>query len=246
MDKFSTELIAQLEDALRYPDRQRALLQQQETLREIMNHIPARQWLFEQARQTQVCAQAEKARLLIIRIVLSPAFIWHGGDSGLSPEVYEEALARTLEWFSGNLERYVPERASFVTWFNNKLKWTIADVRAEMDKDQQLKEPPHRSENGELLDPLDNIPTPNPDYWQETIQSWLILIQSDLILRNCRMQNAPNINGQNVLTHILQMLRESGEFSWDAIAQTYNIEPSALRRFCRTRCFPRFKQLWSK
>lgn len=245
MDKLSAELIAQLEDALKYPEQQRALLQQPEKLREIMNHIPARQWLFEQACQTTVGTQAAKARLLIIRIVQSPTLIWHGGDRTLSPEIYEEALARTQEWFSRNFDRYVPESASFVTWFNNQLKWKIADVQKEIARDQKLREPP-QSSDGELFDPLDLIPAPDPDRWQETIQNWLALIQNDSALRSCRMQNSPHVNGQILLTQILQELYDSGEFSWEAIAQTHNVDSSMLRRFCRTRCFPHFKRLWSK
>lgn len=236
MDKFSAELIAQLEDALRYPDRQRILLQQPEKLREIMNSIPARQWLFEQACQTGAGAQAEKARLLIIRIVQSPAQIWHGGDRSLSPEVYEEALARTLEWFCNNFESYVPESASFVTWFNNHLKWRIRDLLPKSADAKTLSNPEH----------LDRIPAPDPDGWEETIENWLELIENDAFLSNCRMQNSPHINGKDLLTQILQELRDSDEFSWETIAQKLGVEPSTLRRFCRTRCFPRFKQLWSE
>lgn len=246
MDEFSAESITQLEDALRYPNVQRTLLQNATRLRELMNDIPARRWLFEQACQTENKAQATKARLLIIRILQSPSQIWYGGGSHLSLEIYEEALARTWEWFNRNFQSYIPERASFVTWFNHHLKWRIIDVQQEIDLGNKNRIHPCQGENGEMIDPLGIIPAANHQDWQETIRDWLELVQNDAMLRNCRMQNAPAVNGQDLLTRILQELLDSGEFCWQAIAQTYNVEPSSLRRFCRTRCTPRFQELWAR
>jgi hypothetical protein len=241
MDEFSAELIAQLETALRDSTQQRVLLQQRETLREIINDIPARQWLFEQACQTDNCAQAKKARLLIIRIMQSSSQLSRGRSS--PSEVYEEALARTWEWFSRNFYSYSPKSASFVTWFNNHLEWRMIDVQDEIDRERQNRKHPYVAENGETIDPLDIIPTPDLDRWEKTITNWLTLVQSDAALLKCRMQDTPHVNGQILLAQILQELRDSGEFCWETIAQIHNIEPSSLKRFCRNRCFPRFKQL---
>ncbi|MBW4661691.1 MAG: hypothetical protein KME15_23725 [Drouetiella hepatica Uher 2000/2452] len=246
MDEFSTELIAQLEDALRHPIRQQLLLQQREKLQEIINHGFVRRWLFEQTYQTQNSAWAKKARLLIVRILQSSNQIWRGGSSSVLPEYYEEALTRTWEWFSNNLESYDPERASFVSWFNHHLKWRIIDVQREMTQAQQRREHPFVTESGEVIDPLEIVPAPDADRWQETIHIWLELVQNDDVLHSCRMRNAPHVNGQDLLTQILQKLHELGEFSWEAIAQTYDVDPSSLKKFCRIRCFPRFRKLWAE
>jgi hypothetical protein len=246
MDEFSAKLIAQLEEALRHPASQQLLLQQRETLQAIINDYFARRWLFEQACQTDNSVQAKKTRLLIVRILQSSNQIWRGGSGGVLPEHYEEALARTWEWFSNNLDRYEPERASFVSWFNHHLNWRIIDVQREMTQTKQRREHAVVTESGEVIDPLETFPAPDPDRWQETINIWLELLQTDDVLYSYRMQNAPHVNGQDLLTQILQKLRDLGEFSWEAIAQIYDVEPSSLKRFCRIRCFPHFRKRWTE
>ena len=178
MDEFSTDLIAQLEDALGHPMKQQLLLQQREKLQVMINHKAVRRWLFEQACQTHNAVRSRKTRLLIVRILQSSNQIWRGGG-GVLPEHYEEAIARTWEWFSNNLESYDSERASFVHWFNHHLNWRIIDIQREMTQAQQRRQQPFVGESGETLDPLENIPAPDPDRWKETIALWLELVKTD-------------------------------------------------------------------
>ncbi|WP_427158896.1 hypothetical protein ACQFX9_23450 [Aliinostoc sp. HNIBRCY26] len=235
--------IGWLEAAFSNPIEKSRLLQQPKKLQEIMNDVPARQWLWEQACQSNDLTLANQAKDFIIMMMKSSRLIWCGGGK-ISPDIYEEALSRTWEWFSKEMSlAYNPERASFVTWFNQKLKFRILDVIREQEKEDKRKyHLPIDEENHEWIYP----PAPEPELWHETIQEWLDLIQNNPhSLRNCRMQNHPDVNCQFLLIHILQTLRDSGDFSWDALAQKYQIESSALKRFCKTRCFPIFKQLLS-
>lgn len=230
-------LIGLLQAALNNPSEKSRLLQQPEMLRKIMNNIPARQWLFEQVCQTNDPSQVKK---LIIDMMSSSKLIWHGG--GISPDVYSEALSRTWVWFTEHLcSRYKPALASFVTWFNQRLKGMIQDVIRERAKEERRRlNLPADEEDHEWIYP----PAPEPDRWHETIQEWLELVQNNpQMFKSCRMQSHPHVNCQDLLIQILKVLRDSGEFSWNAIAQNYQVEPSVLRRFCQTRCFPRFKQL---
>lgn len=242
-NKFSTlPLIGLLEAALNNPIEKSKLLQQPENIRKIMNNIPARQWLFEQAYQINDLNRAKQTKDFIIAMMKSSRLIWYGG---ISPDVYDEALSRTWVWFVEDFGEYNPDLASFVTWFNQKLKWKIQDVIREIAEKRKLLSRLKKDEEirvstnfpvikeKECIDP----PAPEPNHWHETIQKWLELVQGTPRLRDCRMQNHPHVNCQVLLIYILEVLRNSGEFSWNAIAQNYEVEQSALRRFCKTQCF---------
>ncbi|MBD2196071.1 MULTISPECIES: hypothetical protein [Calothrix] len=235
-DLKESPLIGLLEAALNNSMARSRLLQQQKTLQEIMNDIPARQWLFAQLSQAE---NPERVKDFIIAMMKSSRLIWNGAR--ISPDVYSEALSRTWVWFMENLGQYQPTTASFVTWFNQKLRWIIHDViRQKADEERRRLNAVTDAENHQWMEP----PAPDPDRWDETIQEWLDLLQNHpQAFKNCRMQSYPQVNCQILLIHILKVLQDSGNFSWNAIAQEYAIEPSALRRFCRTRCFSHLKQL---
>jgi hypothetical protein len=239
---ISAPLIGLLQDALNHPIERSRLLQQPERLQEIMNNIPTRRWLFEQACQPDVLNRDYQARDLIITMMQSSRLLWHGGI--ISPEVYHEALSRTWEWFARHFQTYNPERASFITWFNRKLGWMIQDVIQEIaiEEGRRLR-PSTNVDDSEWIYP----PAPDADRWNETIHEWLALVQNHPhLFRACQLQNSPHVNCQVLLIQILTVLLDSGEFSWKSIAQDYAVEALVLRNFCKRRCLPRFKQLLSE
>jgi hypothetical protein len=238
-DDSNSPLIGLLQAAIHSPIERSKLLQQPEILRDIMNNIPARRWLFEQACGSDHPNQATD---FIVAMMLSSRLIWRGGK--ISPHVYSEALSRTWKWFIEHLQDYDPEKASFVTQFNCKLKWMIQDVIQEIADEQKKR---FSCKDGEEDNDWIYPPAPPSDRWHETVQEWLELVQnpSHRFIHD-RMQCRSYINCQVVLTQILTVLRDSGEFSWDVVAQNYHIKPPALKRFCRTRCFSRFKQVLSE
>ncbi|BAY21005.1 hypothetical protein NIES2100_07500 [Calothrix sp. NIES-2100] len=237
-DFSDSSVISLLQAALSNSMARSRLLQQQKTLQEIINDLPARQWLFEQLCQAD---NPNQVKDFIITMMKSSRLIWNGAR--ISPDIYSEALSRTWIWFMENLGKYNPEKASFVTWFNQKLRWTIQDVIREQADEERRRLTPTQEEDREWIYP----PAPEPDRWYETIQEWRELVQNyPHIFKDCRMQSHPHVNCQVLLMHILNVLQDSGEFSWNAIAQEYAVEATALRRFCRTRCFPRLRQLLSQ
>ncbi|MBH8571805.1 hypothetical protein I8752_01925 [Nostocaceae cyanobacterium CENA369] len=235
----NSPLIGLLQAALNYPIESSRLLQQPKKLQEIMNDIPARQWIFEQACQTDNLNQAKRAKDLIINMMRSSRSIWQG--RGILPDVYSEALSRTWIWFMEHFDEYNPALAGFVTWFNQKLRWIIQDVIQERATEQGRRlNLPADEEDNESIYP----PAPKPDRWHETIQEWLELVGNNSHqLSNCRMQSHPHVNCHVLLIDILKVLGNSGEFSWDDLAQKYGVELLALKRFCKTRCFPLFRKL---
>jgi hypothetical protein len=164
----------------------------------------------------------------------------------MPPDVYEEALARTWVWFGENFHRYDPEQASFVTWFNNKLKWVIREVIREQAVEQGRRIQSLKDSDGEVIDLADFLPAPDLDRWEETLQEWMDLVQQDSgkQLRNCRMRDYPHINGQTLLLQILTALRDSGEVPWDDLAQGMEVDRTALIKFCKSRCLSCFKALF--
>lgn len=168
----------------------------------------------------------------------------------MTPEVYEESLARTWVWFGENFEHYNPEQASFVTWFNNKLKWVIRDVIREQTVEQNRRIQPLNYSDAEAIDLADFLPAPNLERWEETLEEWIDLVQQapDKQLRNCRMRDYPHINCQTLLVQILMALRvrDLGEVPWDDLAQGLEVDRTTLISFCKSRCSSCFRQLLVK
>lgn len=242
----SDRQIALLEEALRYPIKRRELLQQRETLQEILKDIPARQWLFDRVSQVGDRNRAIKARLFIVELVQYSGQIWRGGGS-VSSDAYDEALARTWQWFSENLHTYDPEAASPITWFNNKLRWMIQDVIREIATEESRRYyPPDSSEEGD--EPPFDYPASEPDRWKETLEKWLELVQADpeKQLSRRRMQKYPHVNCQTLLLCILEELRNSEQIDWRVIAKAWEVDLRAVRRFYKEQCSPCFRGLVDK
>ena len=227
--------IGLLQAALDNPDDRRWLLGEREIIRAIMKHTQTRQWLFEQANQSQM---PNPTLDLIVDMMRSSRLLWRSG--AVAPEIYDEALSRTWVWFLEKFPSYNPEKASFVTWFNNRLGWKIQDVIREK-ADMYSKEIHSNDDDDEWIYP----PAPQLDRYQQTIEEWIDVLQRDPRCRKCRMQNNPYINCQELLLKILRKLKSNQELSWDVITQEYQVNVTSLRRFCSKRCFRCFQELMS-
>ncbi|MEM6597936.1 MAG: hypothetical protein AAF635_07175 [Cyanobacteria bacterium P01_C01_bin.69] len=214
----------------------RRLLQRRPYLRDILNDVPARRLLWQQA-----CAPEGRVALaLIVDVMKCSGLIWRGGL--VAAQVYDEALSRTWVWFVDKLPTYDPQRASFTTWFNNKLKWMI------LEESRRALPPPKTTE-------LYGLILPDPYAWENLLNEWIDLVRRDQALMKCRMQGNLRLSCQVLLLAILVAMQEVGEFSWEAIAQHPSMkeerdegadeamDPATLKRFCRRRCFARFKEL---
>ena len=225
--------------ALAQSVERRRLLQQQRHLQAILNDIPARRLLWEQA----CLPEGQAAKALIVDVMKCSRLIWRGGL--VSAQVYEEALAKTWVWFLDKLPNYEPEKASFTTWFNNKLKWMI------LEEGRQVLPPLNKTE-------LYGLIAHEPYAWENLLDEWVNLVRRDQQLMGCRMQGNLRLSCQVLLLEILAALQEVGEFSWEAISRReglaiaqhqaidQTVDPAVLKRFCRRRCFARFKELTSE
>ena len=208
----------------------KALLARPEQLREIMNTVEVRQWLFE------VVQRRPDGRECLIRMMEASKMI--RGRGYIAEDIYTNAYARTWEWFTKKLPTYDPKQASFVHWFNKKLSWSIQDVIRERAKD-----PVPLPDGFEPQAPVANR------QWQETVEEWIDLVErhaSDLC--RCRMQGGhAHINCHDLLLMILRaMLVDTftiDEVNWDTLAHSQDISPASLKRFCQSRCFRTFQRL---
>ena len=231
-----------LEQALLLP-RRHDLLQQQETVRQILNSVPTRRWLYEAACQTSNRNRSIRVRSLIVEIMQYSGNLWR--EPTVSADDYEEALARTWEWFGRNLCKYDPERASFMTWFNNRLSWTIQTVIRERTIEEKKRYRFSPMPDGEESWSIDDIPD-LPDFITESqlfLEQVLELVQRDpdRQLGNCRMQGHPTITCQAIILSILQSRFTSAKIPWNELAQMFRIEQNQLRNFCRNTAFPCFR-----
>ncbi|MEA5580766.1 hypothetical protein VB620_05350 [Nodularia harveyana UHCC-0300] len=224
--------INQLQAALKSSVEKRRLLQERAILLMMMNDIPTRQWLFE---QWQVSHDSDAVLSLIVDMMKCSESIWRGG--AISADIYDEAYSKTWVWFIEHLPTYNPQLASFITWFNHKLRWIIIDISRQAIKISSQK----ISIDNSWIDP----PAPDADQWDDTVEDWLALVQNNKALVTNRMQSSPHINCELLLTNILWELKDNREFSWDTLALAQGTNPEALRRFCKRRCFPCFQTIFS-
>ena len=237
-DNSASRLQSLLEQALFSPTQQRDLLRQPEALGEILNSISARRWLFEVSRQNDR-NRAIKARSLIILIMQHSGAIWRGSTA---PEDYVEALARAWKWFSERLNDYDPTQASFVTWFNNKLKFLILDVIEEKKAREQREQPLESGEDAQSI----VVPDPRPSvvvaqiFYEQVVD----LVQRDPghNLRRCYMHNNLHVTCQKVISAILQSQPVSPNIPWERLSHQFEVDPVSFRNFCNDTAFPRFRQ----
>lgn len=156
--------------------------------------------------------------------------------------LHQEAASLTWKHFFLNLcecqtqntqSSYVSSSCEHVkgrlfTYYKGRLK----DLRSEDNVERKLRFNPV-SEDGEIRDPLDVIPSPleEPDYLNELCR-W---IQSDEsgILRQTHLRDKPHISAQELL-----LRRLCKDLPWAEIAKELGVATGTLAPFFQNRCLP--------
>jgi hypothetical protein len=247
------DLVERLEGALNNTGQRQQLLQEQGTLRQIMQDMACRRWFIEQVALAETCdrnliLRSRKVRNLLIQIMQHSGSIQRQGNT--DPEVYDEALSRTLEWFSGNLfnhlQAYDPERGGMVTWFNNNLKYKIKDILRDRAIDQQRRQPQFYHPDSTDPDPIEAIPSFDSNDDDTFFKTAIELIQQDpeKRLRRTRMQGTPRITAQYLSLQILQQLHSLGEIQWPDLASQLDVSEHTLKRFWFNTARPQVRSLF--
>lgn len=229
------------------------VLRKPERLMPIVNCVLARKRLKEYACQNLDRRRAVKARSFIVEIMQKSGGIWRGGNPPPPPDIYEEALVRSWEWFSEQLCSYEPERASFITWFNQNLRYKILDVtRKQQTEEDRRYQPPETKDDTFDLDlwdriPIDKLPErilPSDLEYASILYEQLIeLVKRDIggTLHMCYMQQHIHVSCQRLILRILEMKATPPSIPWDQLAGEFEVAREQLRQFYRNKCRPCFK-----
>jgi hypothetical protein len=138
-------------------------------------------------------------------------------------DVYEDALQDSLVFFCRNLcesdtgKPYDSSRATMITWINFYLKWRIHRLKGIQEKRFWKTASPWWGNNGEMIDPLDLVPAPEPTpLVLDAILEW---VQADPtgMLYSTHLRKRPHVNCQFLL-----LRRLPPETHWQKIADEVN------------------------
>ena len=163
---------------------------------------------------------------------------------------YEDALQKTWLYFCRNLCEavtarngpYNAEKGNVFTWLNAYLKKRILDTHLTSQEAKKMIVSPRLDEQGHVIDPIENIPSPNfsenrADKMLAKIQQWLQ--SQEKRLRRIHIRDHPEINAYVL---ILRRLPPE-ETTWETLAQEWNISRSTLANFYQRRCLPLLQEL---
>jgi len=152
---------------------------------------------------------------------------------------YEDALQQTWIYFCRNLceagtgQAYDPALASVTTWLNAYLKRRLQDCRQEQAIALKQQATKLRTESGEILDPVDQLPSrPVPPPLLEDIQDWVKMESKQL--RRIHIRDHLDVNCQ-----VLILRRLPPETSWERLSQEFNLPIATLSSFYQRECLPR-------
>lgn len=219
--------------------------------REILKQKELRAELFQLANSNNL-KQRLKSRNDIVWLMQESGNIT-ACNSTIGLEVYQEALARTWEWFGRNFEKYQPARASFVTWFNIKLRFTIIDVQYEVNEENKRKQSPFSDkETGEVIDPINLLSDIRQDpelaaefsHLVEQLRKWLQQQKRPLSRKVISQHSSANC--YDILLQYLPQ-RDSETELWrmgntfTEIADSLEVPLSDIMRCFRDKCWPAMK-----
>lgn len=230
-------------------------VERRDVVREILRSKKLRAELFQLATKKsqdkrQICL-SRKIRNEIIWLMQESDSISFG--ISVDPEIYQEALARTWEWFGKNFESYQPERASFVTWFNMKLRFMVIDVQYEVAEERKKRQLPFSDEEtGTTVDPINLISDMRQDtelsaefgYLIEQIWNWLQKQKRPLSRKF--ISRCPQANCYDILSKYLPR-RDPESKSWrmgdtfTEIAESLDVSQSDIMRCFRDKCWPELR-----
>jgi len=158
------------------------------------------------------------------------------GRHGLPHDCYENAIANTYDWFLKNWQRYDPQKASILSFFNGRLRYRLLDERIQIYRERAIRKFPPLDEEGREIDLLDSIATPAGDVTLRDLVLTLELHKHEL--EKYRMKSRPKITAYRLTRHFLE---ENCTFR--SIASRYSVSESALCQFWRRKCQPILQEI---
>jgi hypothetical protein len=190
--------------------------------------VQLRQWATDACQCPTGSRQRQRYMTRMIRLITPK--LWKE-----STPYYGDALQQTWEYFCKHLcDRYDASRASVVTWLNTYLKWRLVDWRNQTQTEEKRRYHPRLGDEGELLDPVEQIPAPSSSPpLLDLVEAW-IRTDAEGDLRATHMRGKPQINCQ-----VLLLRRLPPETSWADLAEEFGVGIPSLSSFYQRQCVPR-------
>jgi hypothetical protein len=215
-------------------------------IRSIFSDIHMRTRLFERVKYAPQ-RQQPKMRQLFFRLMYE-ADIYKYPDrfSGLPPEraeeMFQDALAKTWEYFIENFDNYDPALASPMTRFDNRLKGAITDVFRSIRRGERL--------TGTLQDNFQQDSNDSQISTDMLARSYEYLRDNRRSLERQQMSRYPQVDCYFLLNQRLPVQdTHSNEFlegkDWDEILEQLELDSDLrqeLSRFYRRQCLPCLKR----
>ena len=162
---------------------------------------------------------------------------------------YEDAVQKTWVYFCRNVceansakDKYDPTKSNVTTWLNNHLRFRLKDAKGQQSLEEQRRVSPYRrgsrtGERGELVDPIDLIPAPEPvpDVLTE-VRAWIAADPTGE-LRAKHIKGHPEVTCQ-----VLLLRRLPPETSWKDLASEFGIPIPSLASFYQRQCLPKLRK----
>ncbi|NEO62647.1 MAG: sigma-70 family RNA polymerase sigma factor [Moorea sp. SIO4G2] len=159
---------------------------------------------------------------------------------------YEDALQKTWFYLCRNLceavtakNPYDPEKGSVITWLTNYLKHRLKDFKLQEIEKRKNTEPKRIDNEGNPIDPVDNIPAPpHVTPIEEEIRQWLEADPPTGKLNSIRVKGYPEVTIKALIERRCLL-----DLEWKAIAEEFGIEKvTTLRSFYNRQCKPRLRE----
>lgn len=183
--------------------------------------------------------QRRKGFNRIIRMIQQSGKLWRAAEP-----YYEDALQDMWLHFSRNLceattaeQPYCAEGCFIIARLNAYLKRRLQDYATRASQEQKQRVLPTQSLEGEGLDPVEQIPTPEeaPSLLEE-VREW---VEADELgeLGCTHVRGRPDITCQ-----VLILRRLPPETPWKTLAAEFGASVSTLSGFYEKQCRPRLQQ----
>lgn len=214
---------------------------------------PQLEALIEQWRRS--AAPGPKAKLLqqILSAMDRSDKLWRG--AGVPRDLYEEALQNNWLWFTTNLAKYDPSRATVMHWFNQYLKWSISELQRKQAREHKRRWQPQAE--GAVTSVEDLAAPPISSEGLEEFSKSLKRVKDCVSdhqrqLRRRSMQGRPDVSCDRIMAALLDRIEQTAVTQaadpgdmFAQLAADWQLDRDVFRRFCTSSCFKLLRQLYT-
>ncbi|MCU0526934.1 MAG: hypothetical protein MUF72_19170 [Elainella sp. Prado103] len=247
-DSLDDQLDQLIDKAMHSPENS---LEQKRILRTILNSVALRGRLFDRVIEEPNGAKRSKQKQRFIWVMQQSGSIWMPRwifDCS-SVEDRADIESEAWLWFCKNFEKYVPEKASPVIWFNQRLSgiakdWYRKNRGSELPPaslDQPVKSDDSESKT---LGELQPSPDPDPESFAENellrsrVQACL---EKPTFIQTYVSEDCKDLHCRWLISAFLLDEMEWEEIFRDCKASQNKKRQKAIRRCYRERCLPRLR-----